>query len=51
VAIEATDAQVSANAEFSINRKDFEINYPGMQDDLIRDLVVVKLSLALPRQG
>ena len=49
--IETSDSQVSANAEFSINRKDFEINYPGMQDDLIRDLVVIKLSLALPRQG
>lgn len=49
--IESSDSQVSANAEFSINRKDFEINYPGMQDDLIRDLVVIKLSLALPRQG
>jgi polyisoprenoid-binding protein YceI len=47
--IEASDSQVSANAEFSINRKDFGINYPGMQDDLIRDLVVIKLTLALPR--
>jgi polyisoprenoid-binding protein YceI len=49
--IEATDSQVSANAEFSINRKDFAIDYPGMQDDLIRDLVVIKLALTLPRQG
>jgi polyisoprenoid-binding protein YceI len=47
--IQATDAEVSAKAEFSINRKDFGINYPGMQDDLIRDLVVIKLSLKLPR--
>ena len=47
--ISATDAKVSANAEFSINRKDFGINYPGMQDDLIRDLVVIKLAMALPR--
>jgi len=47
--IAASENQVSANAEFSINRKDFGIDYPGMQDDLIRDLVVIKLRLALPR--
>ena len=49
--VAVSDAQVQASSEFSINRKDFGINYPGMQDDLIRDLVVIKLSLALPRQG
>lgn len=32
-------------AEFSINRKDFNIVYPGMPDDLIRDEVVIKLDL------
>lgn len=42
---------VNAAAEFSINRKDFGIVYPGMPDDLIRDLVVIKLSLRLSRQG
>ncbi|MGB8224677.1 MAG: YceI family protein [Polyangiales bacterium] len=46
-----TDTHVSANAEFSINRQEFGIAYPGMPDDLIRDLVVVKLSLTLPRQS
>ena len=50
-AIHATGAEVSVNAEFSINRHDFGISYPGMRDDLIRDLVVVKLSLKLPRQS
>jgi len=45
----ATETEVSATAEFSINRQDFGIAYPGMPDDLIRDLVVIKLSLALPR--
>lgn len=49
--INATDAKVSANAEFSINRQDFGIAYPGMPDDLIRDLVVINLSLDLPRQS
>lgn len=43
--------KLDATAEFSINRKDFGIMYPGMPDDLIRDLVVIKLSLSLPRQG
>jgi polyisoprenoid-binding protein YceI len=47
--IKATDSEVNANAEFSINRKDFGITYPGMPDDLIRDLVVIKLSLKLPK--
>jgi len=46
-----SDAKVSANGEFSINRQDYGITYPGMPDDLIRDLVVIKLSLALPRQS
>lgn len=36
---------VKANAEFSINRKDFGIVYPGMPDDLIRDDVVLTLDI------
>lgn len=49
--VTATDEEVTAASEFSINRKDFGITYPGMPDDLIRDLVVIKLSLDLPRQS
>ena len=49
--VAVTGATLSANAEFSINRQDFGINYPGMRDDLIRDLVVIKLSLNLPRES
>ena len=41
---------VSVNAEFSINRKDFNINYPGKADDLIRDGVVIKLTIKAPRK-
>jgi polyisoprenoid-binding protein YceI len=41
---------VSGTSEFSINRKDFKIVYPGKPDDLIRDDVVLKLSLKAPRQ-
>ena len=43
--IKAEDGQVSVNAEFSINRKDFGINYAGKADDLIRDEVVIKLDI------
>lgn len=41
----ANDA-VKVEAEFAINRKDWGIVYAGKPDDLIRDDVVVKLSLA-----
>ena len=51
VTVTATDGAISASAEFSINRQDYGISYPGMRDDLIRDLVVIKLSLKLPRQS
>jgi polyisoprenoid-binding protein YceI len=40
---------VSVNAEFSINRRDFGIVYAGKVDDLIRDGVVIKLTLKVPR--
>lgn len=43
-------AQVSVNAEFAINRKDFGIVYAGKADDLIRDNVVIKLDLTAPRK-
>lgn len=49
--IQATDTEVNASAEFSINRHDYGISYPGMRDDLIRDLVVIKLSLKLARKS
>jgi polyisoprenoid-binding protein YceI len=37
--------RVDADAEFTINRKDFGIVYPGMPDDLIRDDVSLKLTI------
>jgi polyisoprenoid-binding protein YceI len=40
----STDA-VQINAEFAINRKDFQIVYPGMANDLIKDEVLLKLKL------
>ena len=48
--IQLSPDSVSANAEFSINRKDFGINYPGKADDLIRDGVVIKLTIKSPRK-
>lgn len=35
----------TVDANFSINRKDFGINYAGAQDNLIRDDVVLKLTI------
>jgi polyisoprenoid-binding protein YceI len=37
--------EVTLKAEFAINRKDFNINYPGKPDDLIRDQVVIRLDI------
>jgi polyisoprenoid-binding protein YceI len=37
--------EVTAKAEFAINRKDFGIAYEGKKDDLIRDEVVIKLDI------
>ena len=47
--IEVAPGQVTANAEFALNRKDFNVNYPGMPDDLIRDEVLLKLAVTAPR--
>lgn len=41
---------VTAKSEFSINRKDFNINYAGKANDLIRDDVVIKLDIKAPRK-
>jgi polyisoprenoid-binding protein YceI len=42
---------VNADATFSINRKDFNLNYPGKVDDIIRDDVLIKLTLHASKQG
>ena len=44
--IQITEKRVTGKAEFSINRKDFGIVYPGKADDLIRDGVVLKLQFS-----
>ena len=47
--IAATADAVTVNSEFSINRKDFGINYAGAADNLIRDDVVLKLTIHAPK--
>ena len=47
--IQIAPDSVSANAEFAINRKDFGIVFAGKADDLIRDGVVIKLTVKTPR--
>jgi|GEM_PF-91328 len=43
--IKTTASGVDVDAEFAINRKDFGLVYPGAPDDLIRDDVVIKLTI------
>ena len=47
--ISATADAITVNSEFSINRKDFGINYAGAADNLIRDDVVLKLTIHAPK--
>ena len=48
--IQVTPTSVSVVSEFAINRKDFGLVYPGKADDLIKDGVVIKLNLNVPRK-
>ncbi len=41
--------EVTASAEFVINRKDFDVSYRGKPDDLIQDNVVLKIEAVAPR--
>jgi polyisoprenoid-binding protein YceI len=47
--IQIAPDNASVNAEFAINRKDFGIVFQNKADDLIRDGVVIKLTLKVPR--
>ena len=51
VKISVTASEVTATSEFSLNRKDFGINYQGMANDLIRDDVVIKIDIKVARQA
>jgi polyisoprenoid-binding protein YceI len=48
--ITVTPDGATGTAEFSINRKDFGLVYPGKPDDLIRDDVGLKLALKATRK-
>lgn len=43
--IAVTGDALTLNAEFNINRKDFNINYAGQADNLIKDNVLMKLDI------
>ena len=43
--IAVTPEAITVNSTFSINRKDFGINYAGAANNLIRDQVVLKLTV------
>jgi polyisoprenoid-binding protein YceI len=47
--IRVSGDSVEVDAEFTVNRKDFGLVYPGKPDDLIRDDVVVKLAVRAKR--
>lgn len=46
--VEETESGLHATAEFTINRQDWNIAYPGKPDDLIKDEVLIKLDLNYP---
>jgi polyisoprenoid-binding protein YceI len=43
--VNVAEGGVDVDAEFAINRKDFDMKYAGKADDLIRDDVAVKLMI------
>ncbi len=47
--IDTSGDTVKVAAEFSIDRQDFGIVYAGMPDDLIRDEVVIRIALDVPK--
>jgi len=47
--VAVSDAEVTVDAEFAINRRDYSLNYAGMPNDLIRDDVVIKLAIKAPK--
>ena len=48
--IQVAADKVTVGAEFSINRKDWNLTYPGKADDLIRDGVVIKFNVSASRK-
>jgi polyisoprenoid-binding protein YceI len=48
--VTVTPAKVSAKADFSIIRKDWNLVYPGKPDDLIKDDVAIHLTIEAAKQ-
>lgn len=48
--VNVSDQSATAKATFSINRKDFNINYPGMPNDLIKEDVVLTFDINAKRE-
>lgn len=48
--IVVADNEVTVDSEFFINRRDFNVNYDGRANDLIRDEVVLTFNIKAPRQ-
>lgn len=47
--ISASAGEVTGEAEFVIDRKDFGVVYPGRADDLVQDNVILTISFVAPR--
>ena len=48
--IVVTPIDAAVSTEFAINRKDFGLQYPGKADDLIRDGVLIRLTIRVSRK-
>lgn len=46
--VDLTGEEIHAVSEFTINRQQWGVSFPGMPDDLIRDEVEMKLDLTFP---
>jgi polyisoprenoid-binding protein YceI len=49
--VTVTPTKLSAKADFSLSRKDWNIVFPGMPNDLISDTVAIHLTLEAPAQS
>jgi polyisoprenoid-binding protein YceI len=47
--VSVSTGEVTASAEFVVDRREFGIVYPGMPDDLIRNEVVIRFRVRAPR--
>ena len=47
--LSVSESQVAANAEFAIDRQDFDVLYVGAADDLVQDSVVLTIEMVAPK--